>query len=143
MMERLAAPPPVANAEVFTRSASVSATGRVTIVSQSLAGPLVCTLVFGYFDDNTSIFHMETKAAPMTVSGRIGTCDVVAPFKWQNVTDTTNNMEIIMVVGNVRTPFAASTAAAPALSRLSAFAGPSLPLPLEGEDVHFNFDIRI
>ena len=140
-MERMAARPAVANATVFTRSASVSVSGRIAIVSPALAGPLQCALAFGSFDETTGQFHLEEKTAPVAVSGRIGTCNITAPFEWQNVTDDAT-FGVALQVSNVRGGFAeAVLARQPA--RLSFFPGPTLPLPLQGENIQVNFDIRI
>jgi hypothetical protein len=140
-MERLAARPAIADAPVFTRSASVSVTGRIEIVSPALAGPLQCTLFVGSSDDNTGQFHLEVKTAPVAVSGRVGTCTIALPFEWQNVTDDAS-FGTAMTVGNIRGLFSEAVLA-PLPARLSIFPGPTLPLPLQGEDIHVNFDIRI
>ena len=141
-LERLAAPRADPNAPTFTRSASVSVAGTVHIFSPVLAGPLSCSVFFFYFDPNTDRFFAETATRRVAVTGSTGTCNIKVPFRWQGVTDSSNNVGIFLEVANGAGLFAEDTIAQQPL-RASLFPGPSLPLALEGEDVHVTFDIRM
>ena len=140
-LERLAAPAAKAGAPVFTRNASVSVAGRLQIVSNDLTGPLFCSLFFGYFDSNTSQFHLEVATRRVAVTGRSGICNMTVPFRWQNVT-ADGNVGIFVEVGNAEGSIGPATVAPPTMRGLQFF-GPSLPLALEGEDVHITFATRI
>ena len=141
-LERLAAPRAVPTATTFTRHASVSVAGTVHIVSPVLAGPLFCSVFFFYFDPNTERFFAESATRQIVVTGSTGTCNIKVPFTWQDVTDSSNNVGLFLEVANGVGSFVEATIAQQPI-RSSQFAGPSLPLALEGEDVHVTFDTRI
>jgi hypothetical protein len=140
-LERQAAPRAVPNAPSFIRNASISVAGRVQIVSPTIAGPLFCLVRFFYSDPNTGQFHAESATSRIAVTGHTGTCSITVPFRWQNVSDSLENVRMFLEVGNAIGSFADAAVAQPL--RASQFDGPSLPLALEGEDIHVTFDIRI
>jgi hypothetical protein len=140
-LERLAGPQPVPNATLVTRSASVSVTGKVQIVSLGIVGPLFCSVSFSYSDSATGRFHRESKTNQIAVVGKTGTCSISVPFKWQNVTDFLD-VPISVAVSNLP-PTGTGEPEIAQLLTTSQFDGPTLPLPLQGADTHFTFDIRI
>lgn len=141
-LEKMASPRANPSDPLVTRNATVNVTGQVRIASAGIVGPIFCSVQVSYFDPNTDRLHSEAKTDTIAVSGNVGTCRMSIPFRWEDVTDFLN-MQISIEVTNALSNTSVESAAAQPVLRTADLAGPSLPLPLEGETVHITFDTRI